>query len=59
MVALVYYAKTKLSPEHQLVKAGNRDIWIRIEDMFDYDLVDALDVATPMIGEKLMNSVEI
>ena len=58
MTAVLYSAKTKLSPAHQFVSCGRSgELWIRVETTND-DIDTALTKAKPMEGETVLNTVE-
>jgi hypothetical protein len=69
MIAILYSAKTKLTPMHQKVKCddfnGARSIWIRITTISEltqargFTLSDALDLARPMTGETVLNTIYV
>lgn len=54
-----YHSSKNLSPDHQLIKAGSRDVYIRAELFEGANALQAVDLAKPQRDEGIIGTVFI
>jgi len=57
--AILYGATTALTPKHKAVNRGTVPYFVRMEECKARDVLAALNLARPMEGETVLNTVEL